>query len=104
MSAQKEEWMAAAAVAVAAEEADLETEKSTEERADASTAKERDILLETAAKKAEAIAEIVEETLVEEEEETLSRVESEFPSAQIQAGLETTLATKARWTKIEKTE
>ena len=99
MSAQTKEW-----VVVAAEEVDLETEKSTEERADASTAKERDISPETAARKAEATAESAEETLEEEEEEIPSKVESEFLSAQIQAGMETIPVTPARRTKICKRE
>ena len=101
MSAPTREW---AVVAAVAEEADLETEKSIEEKADASTARERDISPETVAKKAEAIAEIAEETLEEEEEEIPTRVESEFLSALIQAGMEMIPATPARWTKIDKRE
>jgi len=90
----------AAAVAV---DPDQETERSIEEKADASTARERAIWPETAERKAEATAETVEE--VEVVAEVLpSREESEYPSAQIQAGSEMIPATPVRWTKTEKIE
>ena len=82
------------------EEADLGTERSTEERVDASNARERVMWQETAERIPEAIAEIVEEAEVE----TQSREELEFLSAQIQAGLTTNLATLASRTEIEKRE
>jgi len=93
----------AAVAAVVAADPDLETEKSIEERADASTARERATWLETAERKAEATAETAEEAEVEAEE-IPSKGESESLSAQIQAGSEMTPATPVRWTKIEKIE
>ena len=82
---------------------DQETERSIEEKADASSARERAMWLETAEKKAEATAETVEE--VEVVVEVLpSRGESEYPSAQIQAGSEMIPATPVRWIETEKIE
>lgn len=89
-------------VAVVAADLDLETERSIEEKADASTARERAIWPETAERKAEATAETAEEAVVAEL--PLTREESECPSAQIQAGSETTPATPVRWTGTEKIE
>lgn len=70
-NAQRREWVVAEEAEI---EADLETERSIEERVDALSAKERAISLETA------------ERTKEEEVET----ESEFLSALIQAGSEMT--------------
>jgi len=99
VSALRRETVVAAVVAV---DPDLETERLIEEKADASTARERAIWLETAEKKEEAIAETVEEAVVAEV--LLSREESESPSVQIQVGSETIPATPARWTITEKIE
>ena len=89
------------------EEADPETERWTEERAGASTARERDISPETARRREETAALSASETAATEEaaeEEALAARESPSPSVQTPAGTDMNLAPPARLREIRSRE